>query len=129
MSILNLTQHSATPEQIAAGVVDLSPAQRAILSAWLTFDTCPTGQDVADRAGLIAQAAADDSKSIGVVGTYSFAMIGGAPFFMSALENALIERGITPLYAFSVRKSVETVQADGTVIKTAIFSHAGFVQI
>jgi len=127
--ILNLTQHAATAEQIAAGVVDLCPDDRAIVCRWLTFDTCPVAQEIADRADLVAQAAAGDSKSVTVPAGVTFAMIGGAPFFISALENALIEVGITPLYAFSVRESAEQVQPDGSVRKVNVFKHAGFVQI
>ena len=125
MSTLNLTQHAATAEQLAVGVIDLDGDDLKTLRGLLTFDTRPTGQDVADRAHAVADLAVEATHGCESV----FAMIGGAPFLMSALENALIERGITPLYAFSVRKSVETVQADGTVVKTAIFAHAGFVQI
>ena len=46
---------------------------------------------------------------------------------MARLERALIERGIEPLYAFSVRESTEEVQADGSVRKVAVFKHAGFI--
>lgn len=127
--ILNLTQHPASAEQLAVGVVDLSSDDRLILSGWLTFEDCPTGQDVRDRAELIAQAAAGDSRSVAVPAGVTFAMIGGAPFLMSALENALIERGITPLYAFSVRESTEQTQPDGSVRKVNVFKHAGWVQI
>lgn len=131
MQVLNLTQHAATAEQLADGVVDLPAEDRATLSGWLTFATLPTVAEVADRAELIAQAAAGDSVSIASVrlAQYQYAMIGGAPFLMSALENALIERGITPLYAFSVRESAEKTMPDGTVVKTNTFAHKGWVQI
>ena len=55
-------------------------------------------------------------------------MIGGAPFFMSALERALLDVGITPLYAFSIRESVEKAAEDGTVTKINVFKHVGFVE-
>ena len=35
---------------------------------------------------------------------------------MAILENALIDAGITPLYAFSKRESVETTLEDGSVL-------------
>ena len=54
-------------------------------------------------------------------------MIGGAPFLMGALESALLDYGITPVYAFSKRESVEEVQKDGSVKKINIFRHAGFI--
>lgn len=55
------------------------------------------------------------------------AMIGGAPFLMAPLEGALRTRGVIPLYAFSVRESVEEALPDGSVRKTQVFRHAGFV--
>ena len=48
---------------------------------------------------------------------------------MSALEKALVDYGVCPYYAFSRRESVEEVQADGSVRKTAVFRHAGFIQM
>jgi hypothetical protein len=56
------------------------------------------------------------------------AMIGGAGFFLPVLEKALHQRGIIPVHAFSKRESVETRNADGTVSKTNIFKHLGFVE-
>jgi len=128
--ILNLTQHKATPEQVAAGVVDLADDKRAILSEWLTFDSLPSADVISAIAATIAQACCGGSLTFGEMAEeYGYAMIGGAPFLMSALENALIERGVTPLYAFSVRESAEQVQPDGRVTKTNVFKHIGFVQI
>ncbi|MHB0929605.1 MAG: hypothetical protein ACYC3W_12015, partial [Candidatus Nanopelagicales bacterium] len=57
----------------------------------------------------------------------SVAMIGGAPFLMAPLEKALLSIGINPVFAFSERKSVEAHGADGTVTKTQVFKHVGFV--
>ena len=127
MRILNLTQHPATPEQVAAGVVDLTPAQRVIVGRWLTFDEVPTQGTIQTRAKLLAQAAADDSIVIGEVGPFDAAMIGGAPYLMASLEAALWDAHIIPLYAFSKRESVETVAPDGSVTKTNVFRHGGFV--
>lgn len=127
MRILNLTQHPATPEQVAAGVVDLTPAQRVFVSQWLTFEDVPTRRQVKSRAALLAQAAANDSVGVGEVGQFDAAMIGGAPYLMGPLEEALLAQDIKPLYAFSRRESVETIAADGSVTKTNVFRHAGFV--
>ena len=129
MRIINLTQHAATPEQIEAGVVDLDGEQREILCRWLTFNKMPLQGEIEIRANMLAAVAADDSSTVGDVGSFDCAMIGGAPYLMSSLENALIERDITPLYAFSVRESVEETQPDGSVKKVNTFRHAGFVEI
>ena len=57
------------------------------------------------------------------------AMIGGAPYLMSALEKCLIEMGAKPVYAYSERVSVETTAADGSVVKENVFRHLGFVTV
>jgi hypothetical protein len=64
MQIINLTQHPATPEQRAAGVVDLSPEGRETISRLLTFADIPEGAEVRVRAGMLAQIAAGDSRRL-----------------------------------------------------------------
>jgi len=119
--ILNLTQHAATLEQIEAGVVDLDAVKRSQLQKLLTFDAIPSAVDVMSRAlGIAEMAKAENCKK---------AMIGGAPFLMSALEDALDAALISAVYAFSQRVSVESVSADGTVTKVNVFKHVGFVDV
>lgn len=139
MSIINLTQHPATEQQVAAGVFDLPPALRADLQNLLTFGELPDGQEVRDRAAQIANMAAmlasgsdrgDEAEELAANDRGQFAlsaMIGGALWLMAPLAEALQEQGITPLFAFSVRGSEEHVQPDGSVRKVAVFRHAGFV--
>lgn len=120
--IINLTQHPATPEQIAAGVVDMPAPQREELIKLLTFEEVIYPPELRERAEAIADLAdrtfpkAED------------AMIGGAPFLMAPLEDALRKRDIFPMYAFSARVSVEDVQPDGSTIKRSVFRHLGFVE-
>jgi len=125
--ILNLTQHASTPEQQAQGVIDLPADQRQELQGLLTFDVLPTSWDIDERAKAIAAMALsiDMERDQGPIS----AMIGGAPFLMSPLEGALEDVGVQPLYAFSVRESVEQVQPDGTVRKVNVFRHQGFVEV
>jgi hypothetical protein len=119
--IINLTQHAASAEQVAAGVVDLSPADAAVVRELLTFDDLPFPWQVIDRANAIAK-----MVLLGY-GPGVSAMIGGAPYLMAPLERCLRARGIAPVYAFSRRESVEQAQPDGSVRKVAVFRHAGFV--
>lgn len=119
MNILNLTQHAATADQADAGVVD--PDNKAAVQAALTFDAIPSAEEMAQRAEFLAAVAVDSGCKR--------AMIGGAPFFMSTLERALISSGITPVYAFSTRESVEQDDGTGVIRKTNVFRHAGFVEI
>lgn len=124
--ILNLTQHPATPEQVAQGVIDLSPALREDLSRLLTVDELPTLAQVRERCAAIAalmhSSHADE--------TPTSAMIGGAPWMMQPLADALRQAGVASvLAAFSRRESVESIDASGAVKKTAVFRHVGFVPL
>lgn len=117
-TILNLTQHTATPDQIAAGVIEPSAEDKKKIQTLLTFTSCPSFEEVVERAEDLA----DLAEALGS----TRAMIGGAPVLMGALHHALTMRHILPGYAFSVRESVEEVQPDGSVKKTQIFKHTGF---
>lgn len=117
--IINLTQHISAQEQLEEGVVDLPEAQRNKLQQLLTFDRLPQGSLIAARAADIAD--------IAVANGATHAMIGGAPFLMAQLEAALKAQGVQPLYAFSKRVVEEHIEPNGTVKKTAVFRHEGFV--
>lgn len=122
--ILNLTQHSPTPEQTAQGVVEMGEGARAVVRDLLTFTDLPSPDEVRRRAEGLAELASLEAERRGATA----AMIGGAPYLMGPLERALRKRGITPLYAFSRRESVEEKQDDGSVRKVAVFRHLGFVE-
>jgi hypothetical protein len=117
--IVNLTQHNASPDQRDAGVFE--PRSKEFVKRQLTFADLPALDDIHARAEAIAAVAQDASADA--------AMIGGAPYLMSALERALIGRDITPLYAFSLRESVEETQPDGSTKKSMVFRHQGFVSV
>ncbi|MCX2802268.1 hypothetical protein OQJ68_10770 [Microbulbifer thermotolerans] len=120
MRILNLTQHCATPDQLAAGVIDLPEEFRQELLELLTFEQLPDADELKRRAWRVVCLA---DHYVGAA-----AMIGGAPFFMAPLESALRRAGWRVLYAFSRRESVEETQPDGSVRKTNVFRHVGFVE-
>ena len=121
MRILNLTQHNATTDQKDQGVFDLSPELRPHLQELLTFVSLPTKRDVQIRALNIGKWVLSNHIEC------EAAMIGGAPFLMSELEFQLHLQRIKPLFAFSERVSEETTAPDGTVTKTNVFKHVGFV--
>jgi len=85
----------------------------------LTFNSLPTKAEIEARAEALAELAQG----------YPVVMIGGAPYLMSALEQVLKSWGSIPVYAFSERESVEHTLPDGSVRKTNIFRHKGFVQV
>lgn len=119
--ILNLTQHLATPDQIAAGVVDLPERDQDRLLDAITFEDLPDAEEIQDRAQQVVTLVHRFSTKKGKV------MIGGAPYFMPALQCALQQVGCEVLYAFSRRESVDTFAPDGTIRKTSVFRHGGFV--
>ena len=114
--IINLTQHTATIEQ---GVFE--PQDKKLCQGLLTFEEIPTIAEISCRAKALAEIATQEGADA--------AMIGGAPFFMGALQNALIEMGVKPLFAFSRRESVDQTQEDGSVRKVTVFRHLGFVEV
>ena len=120
MAILNFTQHAATAEQLDAGVIDLMQHDLASLKALLNFVGLPTADEIYERAYAIA-ALAENLFAETV-------MVGGAPFLMPVLQKALQMRGITVLYAFSERVSIEKI-VDGVVVKTNEFKHIGFIEV
>ena len=117
--IINLTQHEASAEQKKAGVIE--PVEKERIKRLLTFDEIPSKVEIRAVASALAEIAADEKVSA--------AMIGGAPFLMSALEFALRNGGIKPLYAFSKRESAEEKLPDGSTRKTTVFKHLGFVEV
>jgi len=121
MRIINLTQHEATPEQKKVGVVE--PINKDKIRKLLTFNELPSKEELRARAKALV-----DHTIIHEKGAFSAAMIGGAPFFMSVLEDALRRMGITPLYAFSRREVVEKTLPSGEVVKTQVFKHLGFIE-
>jgi predicted Rossmann-fold nucleotide-binding protein len=120
LRVLNLTQHTASREQVAAGVYE--PRDRAAVQRLLTFDTLPTTAEVEARAQALAELVSAEQASV--------VMIGGAPFLMGPLERAMAAEDslVTVLYAFSVRESAEQVQPDGSVRKVQTFRHTGWVE-
>lgn len=119
MTIINLTQHDPTPAQKAEGVVE--PMDKQAVKTLLTFNAIPTVAEMRERAEKLANLALESGAPA--------AMVGGAQYFMSTLEQALKAHGVKPMYAFSVRKSVDKHLPDGTVQKCAVFEHAGFVEV
>jgi hypothetical protein len=128
MKIVNLTQHPATAEQHATGVFDLEGEALATLKGLLTFTEPPYQHEMKARAWEILTLVPEGVEA---------AMIGGAPYFMSYIEERLNLGGllssgrdappITAMYSFSERVSEEQTMPDGTVKKVNTFRHGGWV--
>jgi len=153
--IINLTQHEATQTQALAGLVDLSPEGREKLSYYLTVpeEELQASEDVfknvlhARVAGIVSLiwpllVEEDEARAKEAVRFYSEgdsfegwnasrrylcdALIGGAPYLVDLLKERLKELGVRPVYATSVRRSVEEIMPDGSVRKTQVFEHLRF---
>lgn len=146
MTIINLTQHQATEDQVAVGVVNVIGANLTELKTLLTFPAVYTTEMLKTAAEAIAklawiewnascQAAADaDTRPLSSTDDaymdYWYhspkeVMIGGMPSFMRHLEDALIAKGFRVGYACTARVSVDKPDGKGGVEKTAVFKHVG----
>ncbi|ETD73094.1 hypothetical protein V757_00365 [Pelistega indica] len=136
-TIINLTQHRATSEQIAEGVIDLPEVLSSRVRELLTFDILPEKTALKERANNIVKLldmyiTEEAMRTERPLPKKVYVMLGGAPYLMRYLENALNGfwyYDIIPLYAFTERVSYEETQPDGTVKKVSSFKHAGFVEV
>ena len=64
--MFNLTQHKPTPDQLAAGVVDLPAELTVRRNALITFEDLPTQQLLEERAMAVAELAKEDFKKRGI---------------------------------------------------------------
>ena len=140
MTIINMTQHGASPAQVAAGVAEPETIglNKSAVQAALTIEDLPTAADLKARAEALvsmavgaatAQAGGDPSPEPSDGANVRPAlMIGGAPYLMPYIERAAKKWGCAVVYAFSRRESVDKV-VGGKTIKTAVFRHLGFVEV
>ncbi len=130
--ILNLTQHTVTAEQKAQLVVEPRMCKDEIQKL-LTFEEIPSKEEIESRATKLARIAASEAAMYaGDTESRLWitrVMIGGAPYFMGALEKSIRECGFQPVYAFSKRESEDIPQPDGSVKKVQVFRHTGFVEV
>lgn len=135
---INMTQHAWSKDQIEEiqskgyEVADLepNPSVQKRIKELLTFDTLPTREEMTARARQLAHIAHSfitrDKDGL-IKNDVCLVMIGGAPWFMSVLENELRKVWCYPIYAFSQRVSEEVTLVDGTVEKRNYFKHEGFI--
>lgn len=122
--VINLTQHIATYEQIVDGVVEPSNIAKEKINKYLTFNDLPTLHDLRKRASILTNIAKHECIKYQT----NLVMIGGAPYIMGILEEALKLRGMLPVYSFSIKHVIEEIQEDGTIIKRTVFEHIGFIK-
>ena len=120
---INLTQHKMTEEQtqdalqvLKNPIHNVEPLNEVV--QLITFNELPDYRLIQSRASSVANIA----QNMGA----KYALIAGAPFFMSSLEKELVKRGITFVYAYSNRVSIER-EIDGKIEKTTVFKHQGWI--
>ena len=120
MILINLTQHNLTPDQLQ-GAVQVGNDVRDEVVKLITFNGLPTAGEIKGNASRLAEICRDMHAS--------HAVIGGAPYFMGPLEQALRKAGIVPLYAFTERVAAEVTNPEtGEVTKTSKFNFAGWIE-
>ena len=142
--IVNLTQHKLTTAQRVAGAVELDVPSHKLRTIekpdgkggtlyrnerkedYLTFHIPPKPSWIVHNAGALCRMAIDHRWASDQP---KWALLGGAPYLMSVLEKLLVSQHIQPVYAFTRRESVETVDSDGTVTKTSKFAFGGWVKL
>ena len=117
-SILNLTQHEATPQQIKQHVIEPSKEDKREIKNALSFNEIPSRDEISNRITRLSF----------IVEKYNptSVMIGGASFLIFPLEKKLRQKWLV-FHAFSKRVSTERKNADGTITKMSTFKHVGFV--
>lgn len=125
MAYINImTQHTLTADQVEAGAEDAPQWAREELSQLLMFKELPTQTEVEGRARRIAEICWDICINSGI----DHFMIGGAAWLMYPLVAEFKTFGLIACFAFSERVSVEEKCEDGSVKKSSVFKHMGFVE-
>lgn len=93
MKIINLSCWPATSELIAKGVFE--PIHKKAVLALLTFDVVPEDAYILAVANALALTAVAQGATA--------ALVDGPAFITSALEGALLNRNILPLYFYYQR--------------------------
>lgn len=126
VGIINLTQHELTPEQ--REFIDIEcHTDRQKVKDLLTFTKLPTKEEIYYRAldlAAIVENIVDQDEHVDLF----LVLIGGAPYLMKPLIEELKKIGVTPVFSYTDRVSVETMQPDGSVVKTQVFKHLGYVE-
>ena len=122
---INLTQHPLSNEQldeVQQKGYEVANLPRDVVVANIEFAHLPSRREMLEKASTLAEAVKEAAGNRPAV-----AMIGGAPFYQGILTEVLLSKGIIPCFAFSVRRSVETTNDKGEVVKTSVFKHEGFI--
>jgi hypothetical protein len=119
MRVINLTKYRATPDQIEAGVLDVTDSLFGQLRVALTFDKPPTPDEIIKRSQAIVDVARE-ADNVNV-------MIGGDLWMIPIIERLLYTNGFSVWYPLSKIVFKHVTKHDGTIEKMMVFHHEGFV--
>jgi len=123
-SILNLTQFPATPEQVAAGVVDPGEETRIEIYRNSTFTSLPSPALLQSRARNIVDIA---TRSISVFTQFSpYVMINPPPYLVKDLTVCLKDHDLVPVFPFSIWERTGERGENGR--RPKLWHHAGFIE-
>lgn len=116
MRILNATVHNATPEEIAAGVIEPAETDKAVLEFCQTFDELPSAEDLEHRAAVLADYISECAERYGC----DAVLIDPPSFFAACLEQSLTLRGAKFCYPFGLPQCQGVARADS-------YRHVGLI--
>ena len=122
--MLNLTQHALTAEQWRDGAVEPEADVKEEIQKLITFDrsVIEHPEQIWNRAKALVSLIKREYPLV------NQAVVGRALYFMPALVRELKEAGIQPFFSYTDRVSQETHNPDGSVTKTLVFKHLGWVE-
>lgn len=118
MPVYNATRHLCTPEQLAAGIIDLPASLHKKIKAMSTFNPMPTMDMVESVADDVTHLLYMHISLIDPFEEDIQIMIGGAPYYTAALADSLAQSGYQARYPFFQRKYVNS---------KVVFLHEGLV--
>lgn len=131
LRVINLTQHPFSKDQIAefklAGISDENIIDtNDVVKNIITFNgdnvDVDTIQEKANQMQKYVKQFRDYNNYV-----LGYAMVGGAPFFQQAVNQACLNIGFTPLAAYTERDVVEEIGPYGVIMKSSKFIHKGFL--
>lgn len=116
--ILNLTQHSLTPAQIAQGAFEPSAEDKSKISKLLTVDELISQKQLNEKSMQLLEIASKYE--------FDYLLVGGMHPLINTVAFFSIFAEISTCQAFTKRMAVEVENADGTISKKTVFAHEKF---
>lgn len=124
MKLYNISNHVLTSEQVEDSMKRLAVQEIIELPEDIKKEFGNVTPDkINDIAKKIIDFVTKDNRNEEVI-----VHLAGQPALVVLLVNCFASINIKTIYSFSERKSVETINGDGTVVKTNVFKHQGWYE-